>query len=276
MTDHTTMLDLRDDIRSLRNSDDCYAGIYDHTPLNDSSLEQMIQRTWLGRMVNEYGSSTVFSQFAAQCRIHSSDNSSDFRISPETLDRLEEFAAEEHRHGILCGMVGEAFGGQAVAPPLPHTLFPLHEDCSPIEGILRNLLSICCLSETVAVALIAAEREDMPEGTLKDLLTEIWSDECGHAHFGWRKLQEWLPNDPDLKERLGEYLTVAFGHLETHELKHLPLSSTPPTEGAQFGLCNGREARALFYATVEGIIVPNLEALGIPAQWAWTNRVGTA
>ncbi len=273
MIQDTTMLDLRENIRSLHTSEDSYSDIYAHTPLNNASLEQMIQQTWLGRMVNEYGSSTVFSQFAAQCQRHSRDQSCDFQVSPTTIERLEEFATEEHRHGVLCGMVAEAFGGQAVASALPSTHFPLHEDCSPLEGVLRNLLSICCLSETVAVALIAAEREEMSEGPLKDLLTEIWSDECGHAHFGWRQLQKWLPDDPALKNRLGEYLTVAFGHLETHELEHLPLSSNPPAEGAQFGLCNGREARALFYAAVEGIIVPNLEAMGIPAQWAWANRI---
>jgi len=138
---------------------------------------------------------------------------------------------------------------------------------------LRNLLSICCLSETVAVALIAAEREDMPDGVLKDLLTDIWSDECGHAHFGWRHLNDWLPNDPILKNKLGEYLTVAFGHLEAHELAHLPLNSNPPKEGLQYGLCSGRAARALFYATVEGIIIPQLEQHGIPAKWAWENRL---
>ena len=84
----------------------------------------------------------------------------------------------------------------------------------------------------------------MPAGILKDLLTEIWSDECGNAHFGWRQLATWLPNDKELKHRLGEYLTIAFRHLETHELSHLPLSSNPPPEGAQYGLCAGKEARA--------------------------------
>ena len=245
-----------------------YEGIEQLPSIEDSTLRVMSQKTWLGRMVNEYGSSFVFEQFAEQCRQHQET----LELEKNAVDRLEEFASEERRHGILCGAVVKAFGGKASAQALQSPPFPFHEEVPPLEGILRNLLSICCLSETVAVALIAAEREDMPEGVLKDLLTEIWSDECGHAHFGWRQLSTWLPNDRELKQRLGEYLTIAFGHLETHELSHLPLSSNPPPEGAQYGLCAGREARALFYATVEGIIIPNLETYGIPAQWAWTNR----
>ena len=236
--------------------------------ITDPVLRTMTQETWRGRMVNEYGSSFVFEQFAEQCSRHAKT----LRFEESTLERLKEFAQEERRHGVLCGAVTKAFGGAAKAPALNSPPFPFHEEVEPLEGILRNLLSICCLNETVAVALIAAEREDMPAGVLKDILTEIWSDECGHAHFGWRQLASWLPDDVDLKRRLGDYLAIAFGHLESHELSHLPLSSNPPLEGAQYGLCSGKEARALFYATVEGIIIPNLETYGIPARWSWDNR----
>ena len=43
---------------------------------------------------------------------------------------------------------------------------------TPLEAALRNMLSICCLSETVAVSLIGAERLEMPAGELRKLLTE--------------------------------------------------------------------------------------------------------
>lgn len=244
---------------------DAYPALKDIPSIEHPHLQHMTQQTWLGRMVNEYGSSDVFRQFAQQCRQAS--------IAHQDVERLFEFAMEEKRHGILCGAVVEHFGGSAIAESLPPAEFPMHEDAESLEGVLRNLLSICCLSETVAVALIAAEREDMPEGPLKSLLTEIWADECGHANFGWRKLQEWLPDDHEMKQRLAEYLQVAFGHLEAHELAHLPLTSNPPPEGAQYGLCSGAAARALFYAAVEGIIVPNLKQYGIPADWAWENRL---
>ena len=258
------------DILDLRSeTTNAYPGLEEIPPIEDPTLAIMTQNTWLGRMVNEYGSSDVFRQFAEQC----SAAQSLLNIQETDISRLYEFAEEEHRHGILCGTVVKHFGGDPKANALQQPEFPVHTEVPQLEGILRNLLSICCLSETVAVALIAAEREELPEGPLKNLLTEIWADECGHANFGWRKLKDWMPDDKELKGRLAEYLTVAFGHLESHELKHLPLSSKPPKEGAQYGLCSGREARALFYATVEGIIVPNLEQYGIPAEWAWNNRI---
>ena len=93
----------------------------------------------------------------------------------------------------------------ADAPPTP---MPEHDDAeTEIEALLRNVLSIACLSETVAVALIGAERLEMPNGELRDLLTRIWADEIGHARFGWRLLARLAPTlDDATKDRLGDYL----------------------------------------------------------------------
>jgi hypothetical protein len=43
-------------------------------------------------------------------------------------------------------------------------------------------------------------------------------------------------------------------------------------EGAALGLCDGRSARRLFYDTVEQVIVPALEALGLDAATSWAQR----
>ena len=61
-------------------------------------------------------------------------------------------------------------------------------------------------------------------------------------------------------------------HLETHELAHLPIEAQPPKEGVQLGLCSGLDARALFYATIEQVIVPGLTQHGLNAKWAWETR----
>lgn len=221
--------------------------------LRDAAIE-----TWRGRMVNEHASASVFSALAQQ-------------LARAGIDAREvsAFADEERRHGALCGAVVESLGGEAIGelPAAPE--FPLHADAAtPLEAVLRNVLSVCCLSETVAVALIGAERLEMPEGELCELLTTIWSDEVGHARFGWRLLSQ-LALDAAIRERLADYLELAFAHLVEHELAHLPLASSPPPEGVVYGLCNGRDARRLFFDTVEQVIVPRLEAHGIGARRAW-------
>ncbi len=221
--------------------------------------------TWRGRMQNEYGSSAVFEALSKQMERAGFD--------AERVATCRGFADEERNHGVLCGAVVEALGGQAKGHILPQHDFPLHEDASPVEGVLRNLLSVSCLSETIAVSLIGAEREEMPEGSLRELLTRIWADEIGHARFGWKIVTEMAPTlDAETKARLGAYLEVAFAHLVEHELAHLPIASQPPPEGVELGLCSGSDARVLFFDTVETVIVPTLEALGIPARAAWEAR----
>jgi len=188
-------------------------------------------------------------------------------------DACRKFSEEERLHGALCGAVVEALGGDACAEGLDVMPFPLHPAVSPIVGLLRNVVSICCMAETVAVSLIAAERMEMPDGPLRDLLTRIWADEIGHARFGWVVVPRLLARSgAQERRRLGEYLAVAFAHLERHELAHLPLAASPPPEGVALGLCSGADARALFYATVAEVIVPRLDALGLGASEAWRKR----
>lgn len=225
-------------------------------------LRVMAINTWRGRMINEHSSARVFEGLAEQLAAAGMDD-----FTPE----LRGFAVEERRHGVLCGAVVEALGGEAVAEIEEGPEYPLHADAeTPLEAALRNMLSICCLSETVAVSLIGAERMEMPAGELRDLLTKIYADEVGHSRFGWRTLARLAPLlDAAAKERLGDYLEVAFPHLVEHELAHLPLASQPPPEGVAYGLCSGSDARALFMDTVHAVIIPGIEAHGIPARRAW-------
>lgn len=221
--------------------------------------------TWHGRMVNEHGSARVFEALAAQIERAGLD--------AELRDECLAFAEEERRHGVMCGAVVVAAGGRAVADVLAPDAFPEHEDTTRLCAVARNVVSIACMAETVAVALIGQERDDMGPGTLHALLTQIWADEVGHARFGWRVLPKIVERmSSEEKADLEAYLPVAFEHLERHELAHLPLAAVLREGGAALGLCSGREARALFYDTVAQAIVPGLEARGLRARDAWDER----
>ncbi|MEQ9321278.1 MAG: hypothetical protein RIF41_19095, partial [Polyangiaceae bacterium] len=177
------------------------------------------------------------------------------------------------QHGILCGAVVEAAGGEARATAVQVDPYPRHDDVAPIEAVLRNVISVCCLSETAAVALIGAERLRMEPGPLRDLMSRIYGDEVGHARFGWRLVAELVPTlAPDARERLSAYLAIAFAHLEAHELAHLPASYDPPEEGHALGLCRGRDARRLLYDAIDEVMIPGLERVGLSARRAFDLR----
>jgi hypothetical protein len=204
--------------------------------------------TWRARMVNEYASSEVFRALGSQLAVF------DAKLEAECV----AFADEERRHGVLCGAVVEACGGEARAPIPARPPFPRHPDAPPRAAALRNLVHVCCMSETVAVSLIGAERLEMPEGSLRTLLSRIYADEVGHARFGWRLLER-VGDELDAAERqaVERYLPAAFADLERHELLHLP-DRDAPEGGSAFGLCSGRDARRLLEETIAGVIRPGL------------------
>lgn len=249
-----TALDLRDAARALAPTLDA-----------DPTLRDRAIATWRGRMVNEYHSARVFAGLAGQFE--------GIGASAAEVRAVAAMADEEHHHGVLCGAVVEALGGAAIGAGPPDDELPLHPEVDRLEALTRNLLSVGCLSESVAVALIAAERERMAEGPLRRIVTRILADEIGHARLGWRFVARHVPQmSPAARARLGRYLAVAFAHLEDHELSHLPLGPPPPVGAEALGLCDGAAARALFYDTVTQVIVLRLEGLGLPAAAAWRAR----
>lgn len=227
-----------------------------HAPrLSDpGTLRTIALNTWRARMRNEYASHRVFLDLAAQLK------SAGF--TEDLQDQCLQFASEEKNHGVLCGAVVESLGGEAIVTFPAEEIFPQHLAVSRRAAALRNVISICCMSETVAVSLIGAERIEMSESPLRDLLTRIYADEVGHARFGWRLLQAVAADlTPQDRDAIDIYLPIALAHLEAHELAHLP-ARPAPAGGAAFGVCSGLDARELFYDTIEQVIAPGLRAAG--------------
>lgn len=225
--------------------------------------------TWRARMRNEHVSARVFAALLGQMMAAGSPAGEQARVA--------KMISEELEHGRLCAAVVWALGGEPVMETGELEEVPRHEEVAAVEGLLRNVLSISCLSETVAVALIGAEREQAGPAPLQEILKQILADEVQHARFGWRLLEAHAPGlDAATRERLGDYLVEAFAHLRAHELRYLPPSASPSEEAERYGVCDGRDARALFFQTVLEVIVPRLEAHGLPARRAWQASLASA
>lgn len=226
----------------------------------------LVESTWRGRMANEYASARVFAGLVPQLMRA--------QLSAARIADLATFVADELSHAQQCAGVLVSLAARPVAELPTLDDIPTHTDCGPLEGALRNVLSICCLSETVAVSLINAERIEQAESPIGDVLQRILADEVKHARFGWKLLED-LEIDAAMKANLSRYLHVAFAHLERHELEHLsPLPA--PTNAMAYGACDGALARDIFFSTIEEVIVPRLEQHGFDARTAWQERSFTA
>ena len=233
-------------------------------------LRSIAVQTWLARMVNEHRSSNVFAGML-QSLIEAS-------LPLDVQSAVLTMAQDELRHAVLCGNVVRALGAQPVSEAEPELrAVPRHASVPPMERVLRNAIAVGCLSETVAVALISEERVLATEPLIKWTLDKILADEVTHAKLGWSLAGSIVPTlDDSGRERTERYLRAAFAHLEINEL---PLLASKPEHDVvmkqqreALGLCEGEGPQVLFAQTVESVIIPGLEVLGLDALRCWRER----
>jgi hypothetical protein len=246
------MLDLRQEVRRLPISVDAA------TKLDDDARQAAIAE-WTGRMVNEHASSRVFAGLLPQMMRAGVDAS----FQAATADAV----VEELRHARLCAAVVEALGGDARAPLPELDDVPRHDDVEPLEGLLRNMLAVSCLNETVAVALLESNRRLVTESTLRRVLTEILADEVGHSRMGWQMLSHLAPRmNAAMRARLAAFLVPAFAQLFERYDAGAGAPRTPAIE--TLGVESRQDSTALFMNVVNEVIVPRLEAFDLPARAA--------
>ncbi|MBA3465406.1 MAG: ferritin-like domain-containing protein [Deltaproteobacteria bacterium] len=216
---------------------------------------------WRGRMVNEHVSARVFAQLIPQMMRAG--------IEPTVQAKVADMVAQELRHGRLCAGVVEALGGTATASQPELADVPMHEDADPIEGVLRNVLAISCLEETVAVALLEVNRQLSGPQPIRAVVTEILRDEVNHSKLGWQLADELLPRvDLATRDRLSEYLVPAFRQLLLRHWIPDAIDLGARLAVPAIGVDDARAASRLSLDVIARVIVPGLEAHGLAAREA--------
>ncbi|MEM9195493.1 MAG: ferritin-like domain-containing protein [Myxococcota bacterium] len=227
-------------------------------------VERVIEQ-WRARMVLEHRSSTVFSQLAHQ--LYEANASLDAKVV------MLRMAQDELRHTATCAEVIEGLGGESTVPIVAE-IQPLarHEGVSPEERALRNVIYTTCCSEMVACASFVDTLDTIEDPFLRQAYRRLLADEVLHARFGFFYLeawQRWLEERSQVRRSLRRFCTHAFSRFEA-EL--VPPRSSVRLAAPELGLPEPERVREVFYATVEGAIIPGLERLGIDAEAAWKER----
>ena len=243
----TAVFDLREDVRRTPVALDVATSF-------DTESRQAAIAEWTRRMVDANLASHRFAGLLPQMMRVGVD--AGFQAA------TAEAVVNELRHARLCAAVVEALGGEARAS-LPEACdLPRHDGVGPVEGLLRNVLSIVCLDVTVAVAQLENRHRNARESTTRRVIAEILDDEINHSRLGWRLLQHLAPRiDANMRDRLGAYLVTAFTRLFDDHLG-----------GAPAGLV---ESKTVFVDVINDVIVPRLEAVDFPARVAIESALTT-
>lgn len=224
---------------------------------------------WLDRMVNEYTSTTVFSQLAAQLV--------EANATLDTTAVALRMAQDELRHAEICGQVVRAMGGNArrmrdtaVAP------IARHAGCSDEERALRNVIFTTCVSEMNSVSYFVAVLEHLEDPFLRDVTRRLLADEVLHGRFGFTYLEAWdawLDAHPGVRLSIGKYLRYAFAFVEAEYARDECREVGRLThDDIALGVVEPGFAAETFRRTMIEAVVPGLERFGIPAEDAWRRR----
>lgn len=228
----------------------------------DPALVELLRWTWRERMRIEYRSSAVFGQLATQLM------EADAHLDEQVV--MLRMAQDELRHAGTCADILRGLGADPTFEPLPLEPLATHRGASPAERALRNVIYTTCLSEMVACARFVATLETTSDPQMVAALERLLSDEQLHGKFGFHYLAA-RTLDPALCERLAHYLVHAFAVIEPELAPAPPHRPLRDCERA-FGIEDPALAHEVFYATIEGAIIPGLEQAGIAAGQAWRTR----
>lgn len=235
--------------------------------LSDGERENAREH-WRIHMAAEFSSARVFSGLVPQMMAAG--------LPYEEVREVTDMARQEVDHGLQSARVFAALGGAAISALPPLDPVPAHEGSPPLEVVLRNVISISCCGETLAVAVIGAERERATIEPLREILTGILADEVGHARFGWRLLRDVAPSiDAEMRRRLSAYLVAVF----ERDLRVMQRYADGPEASfaaLAVGASDGPLAWATFLETMSEVTIPGLERSGLKARWAFEKACARA
>ena len=234
-----------------------------HSPVVISRLTAQ----WRQRQAIEYRSSMVFGQLAVQLF--------EANAPVECTAVMLRMAQDELRHALTCERVRRTLGDSS-SVEVDSTVSPLarHEGLSARERALRNVIYTTCCSEMVACARFVATLDAVTDPFMQAAFRELLADEILHGQFGFHYLAleaQWLAGEPTARASTHRFLRHAFKVIEG-ELSMAGTFAPVDAAGRALGLEDAAVARALFFETMEGAVVPALNAVGLEATTAWRER----
>ncbi len=220
---------------------------------------------WRVHMAAEFASSRVFAGLVPQLMAAG--------LEYDDVRDVLDMARQEVDHGLASARVYVALGGDPRTDLPRLDPVPLHEGVAPLEALLRNVISISCCGETLAVSVIGGERERATSEPLREILTRILADEVGHARFGWRLLDRvGSALDTEARRRLSAYLVAIFER-DIRAMRGAITAARASDVALSLGAPDGPMMWATFWQTMTTVSVPGLERHGLRAAWAWNESV---
>lgn len=173
---------------------------------------------------------------------------------------------DERRHVGLCDELAALFGW--TRPPLPpgphHPIGPTGR--SPDDRLLYELVSACCLSETLNACMLRAILDRVRAPQVRDTVQTILSDEVHHARLGWRTLQH--AREQGRGDFLGPMLPRMLRGAGVSLIDSPDAPGRDEAQLAAWGELDHDARLAVFHAAMRDVVWPGLESAGVHTDLA--------
>jgi hypothetical protein len=186
---------------------------------------------------------------------------------------LRRAAADEERHAALCADLAAAYGAPAGGTPVDACVAP--RGFGARDAVLYEMVAACCITETESVATLATLLTAAAEPRVRTVVHEIARDEVVHGRMGWAHLaREAAARDVSF---LSAWVPAMLeGSVEPGIFS---AGASEPDELLRHGVLPSRRKREVFVGTLEEVVFPGLDKLGVaaaPARAWLTERLAGA
>ncbi len=237
-----------------------------HAPSLEPDVRAELGRIWGERIPTEYRSITGFSTL-----------SFDFIAAGAPVDMVavcHRVCIDELRHTELAVRMVDLYG--AVRPPLPREIssLPADESLSAVAQACRSAIVLSCVGETFACTELSMLRDRAVDPVVRQVLTIFLADEIMHARVGWAYVAHAMKTaDATTRESVAAAVPLhiagiganLFGSIESAAA--VQVTNEDPRLAAH-GVCSQREEQDLYRAFIPEVLIPGLQACGVPVDRA--------
>ena len=168
-------------------------------------------------------------------------------------------AADEERHADLCAGLSVSYGfppgsGAADVPIAPKAF-------GARDAVLYEVVAACCITETESVATLATLLGSRAEPRVRAVLREIARDEVVHGRMGWAHLAR------EAAVRDVSFLSACIPAMlsGTVDDRLFSAAEDESEELLRHGVLPPAQKREIFVRTLDEVVLPGLERLGVSA-----------
>jgi hypothetical protein len=181
--------------------------------------------------------------------------------SPQVLESAGRAVSDELGHVEVCRLAASAYYGREARWPEPGIAqLPSYRDAPRRLRPTLDLVGMCCMSETIAVAWLEAGLKDARSPLARAAIRILMADDVRHARLGWMHLAS-MKAEPLLAQTISQRLVPILDSVLRPWLRSAAESFPPGVP--EHGVPSAATTERVVLEAVNEVVLPGFDLLEI-------------